>query len=550
MASLPPRPASQSRSSPRDETVDTVAQQQRDEDSGSSPSASRSDPQTVVLDGLGTQGSDKVTPPTAVMASSGPTEPTEPTAEPRKCWICFTDENEEGAPASEWRTPCPCALTAHESCLLDWVADMESPTSNRSTGTHKGPILCPQCKEEIRLARPRSVVVEAVRAVERLGSLLVIPGVLFVGVGTLYQAAVVHGATSVYFVFGVRDGYRILAPLYTAPGQIAHENAVPHLVELVRDSFRHWRLYGGLALIPPVLVLSRTSIADSVLPILPVLFFATSSNQELDTGQALRNWPPSASLSFALLPYIRGLYNTYYERVWGAHERRWLREIQPRSGNSDREGDRRNGDLRLQDDAEGVLEINVDLNIINEGWDREDEQDDEEEQRREEDQDAQQPQGAAEEPQRDRGPAHPLHAPPIDLPEAVHGDHAAAQPGPPQHPRPQAEPRNDDGRQANFLVPAARAADSLLGALAFPAIAAAAGELLRMALPKSWTTSQANGRPAGLLQMRWGRSIVGGCAVVVLKDAIMLYVRWKIAQSHRRRRVLNYDKKKKTWVDP
>lgn len=54
------------------------------------------------------------------------------------------------------------------------------------------------------------------------------------------------------------------------------------------------------------------------------------------------------------------------------------------------------------------------------------------------------------------------------------------------------------------------------------------------------------GRPTGFLQTRWGRSLVGGCLFVGMKDAVMLYVRWKMAQNHRRRKVLDHDEKKRT----
>ena len=39
--------------------------------------------------------------------------------------------------------------------------------------------------------------------------------------------------------------------------------------------------------------------------------------------------------------------------------------------------------------------------------------------------------------------------------------------------------------------------------------------------------------------------MVGGCLFVGIKDAVMLYVRWKMAQNHRRRRVLDHDGGKK-----
>jgi len=71
------------------------------------------------------------------------------------------------------------------------------------------------------------------------------------------------------------------------------------------------------------------------------------------------------------------------------------------------------------------------------------------------------------------------------------------------------------------------------------------GGLLKYLLPKSWTSSVMDRGRLGLLQTRWGRSVVGGCMFVLLKDALVLYCRWKLAQTHRRRKVLNYDRAKK-----
>ncbi|PIG87397.1 RING finger domain protein [Aspergillus arachidicola] len=106
------------------------------------------------------------------------------------------------------------------------------------------------------------------------------------------------------------------------------------------------------------------------------------------------------------------------------------------------------------------------------------------------------------------------------------------------------------GRRDDLIHETSNLADIILGALAFPAISASMGGLLKYVLPKAWTAAPSaleRSRP-GLLQTRWGRSVVGGCAFVLLKDALVLYCRWKLAQTHRRRRVLNYDKAKKQVV--
>ena len=102
-------------------------------------------------------------------------------------------------------------------------------------------------------------------------------------------------------------------------------------------------------------------------------------------------------------------------------------------------------------------------------------------------------------------------------------------------------------RQGDIINETSNIADVVLGALVFPAISASMGGLLKYVLPKSWTTTPYSlferGRP-GLLQTRWGRSVVGGCAFVLLKDVLLLYCRWKLSQTHRKRRVMNYDKSK------
>jgi hypothetical protein len=95
---------------------------------------------------------------------------------------------------------------------------------------------------------------------------------------------------------------------------------------------------------------------------------------------------------------------------------------------------------------------------------------------------------------------------------------------------------------------------SLIGALFFPAVSSLMGDLLKVALPNSWARKPAtsafpfwaqknnhfNVGIRGLLQEKWGRSIVGGCLFIVLKDALILYCKWRKAQIQKKRRVLDY----------
>ena len=171
----------------------------------------------------------------------------------------------------------------------------------------------------------------------------------------------------------------------------------------------------------------------------------------------------------------------------------------------------------------------------------------------------------------------------------------------------QQQPGHNQANANAIHVNAYDLASTVIGALIFPGIAAVSGEILRLVLPTSLTSSASSlsssssttssifssttsssssssshtspfsspfnslfssfssspdssksglwsswlglgifapVKSPGLLQQRWGRSVVGGCLFVVLRDALMLYVKWRMARMQRERRVLNYDDRK------
>jgi hypothetical protein len=158
-----------------------------------------------------------------------------------------------------------------------------------------------------------------------------------------------------------------------------------------------------------------------------------------------------------------------------------------------------------------------------------------------------------------------LNAPPVDdeMPALIEVNAQDAAPAPNVPVQPAQPRRQRVRRERNIAFSTTSLADTILGALIFPSIAAAMGELLRHTLPGSWVTPPSGapatswlggwistggrvgtkGRPTGLLQTRWGRSLVGGCLFVGLKDAVLMYVRWKMAQNHRRRKILDFGPK-------
>ncbi|KAE8150570.1 hypothetical protein BDV25DRAFT_154188 [Aspergillus avenaceus] len=456
MASVPGYSAPTGQTRLTDPTATTHEEGTSTSESSTSPTTeSMEDSETVVLNKHSSSGGN--VSDTAVVQSATPPDPNN---EPRKCWICYTDETEDSPLNSEWRSPCPCALTAHEECLLDWLADMENPRSRRRHG-YDAKMTCPQCKSEIVVSRPRSYIVDVVRFMEKMAGRLVLPGIGFTLAGFVWAGCCAHGVYSMYFVFGPEDARRIL--------------------DESSDGAWNPGLNLGLPLIPLVLIFSRTRYADGLLPAIPVYYFATHSpGPEVD----MHIWPPSAAMTFAALPYIKSFYSSIYDRLFGKLEQKWIAEVQPRQSDINAFDDNAPPEHPepdpVPDGADGaILELNLGF--------------------------------------------------------GVHGVEAAD------------PPPNAQGRRDGLVNETVNLGDVLLGALAFPAISASMGGLLKLVLPKSWTAAQSTlerSRP-GLLQTRWGRTVIGGCAFVLLKDVLVLYCRWKLAQTHRRRKVLNYDRSKK-----
>lgn len=541
MASLPPHQAPQRRSTSEQTPTPSSSQRHRSE---SRPGSTISeDSQTLLLNNPTT--SETVKPEKPAESSKNPQND----SDVKKCWICFADETEDTPETSGWRDPCPCALVAHEDCLLDWIADMEGPSSRKRTlGPPK--LLCPQCKSEIHLARPRDPLVEIVKAGDRIASKVVTPAAVMVALSAVKHACTLHGIHTVYAVFGYADGWRIMRPALVSSRWFGFNS----VQDIFTDFIKHWRLHLGLPLITPMLVFSRTTLADSVLPVLPIVFFATQgdSDQPFEFG----HYPPSASLAMAVLPYVRGMYNAYYERVWAAHEKRWIKEMQPRNGQTSQNGnnDEENAGDAERGEEEGIFEIRVDGNIWDD-WDIEEVAEEENQlnaqQNAVQQLDAERQRIRGVNPHEGFGEQNAQPDPPNN--QAGQAENAPLPQAADQNQQQQNRPQVGHQHERRLSITTAGLAQKILGALMFPTIAGLSGEALRWILPASWTTKPygrlaGRGKATGLLQERWGRSIIGGCLFVVVKDAVMLYVRWKMAQQHRRRRVLDYDRKKQKVV--
>ena len=315
---------------------------------------------------------------------------------------------------------------------------------------------------------------------ESAGERLVIPIILVTVAGGILAGFWLHGWVSVLMVFGVEDAQHLLG---FAPYAGKH-GSYP-----TRDLF--------LPLIPVCLVASRITLADSLLRALPIFLLYT----HVPAWSVSTNlWPPSAAVTFAALPYVRGAYNALYEYIFASRKKAWLKELEPRGAEHD-EGPA-NADHpapeELADNAHAhVFEIGVDIQLV-----------------------------AEEDVPDELLEAGALPA----LPVAEDPPAAQAQAPPRERPH------------LDIVGSPMSVADKVVGALMFPALSAAMGELLKLTLPYTWRTPPQmwERRGAGFLQTRWGRSVVGGCLIVLLKDTAVLYSRYRLARIQRERTVVDW----------
>ncbi|PUU78738.1 hypothetical protein B9Z19DRAFT_1083507 [Tuber borchii] len=374
--------------------------------------------------------------------------------EEKRCWICYTSEAEEELPKSDWKSPCKCTLVAHESCLLEWIADLQRPENNNPGGK----IACPQCKTQIRLKERKSLVLDIVEVITRVVGRTV-PVLLLAGVGSV----VFVGCT----VYGVNTIYAVCGPAYA------------NQILLGRNSefAWTWRLGIGLPLIPFVLVASRTRTFESALPVLPLIFFCHSDPLYL-------SFPPSPAITLAVLPYLRGAYNSLWSRFISPYEDRWIKDVTP---------------AYALENAENRQAANQN-NINN--------------QRRQENVNGQQG-------NRQAGENGELGAE-----AAVNGNRWDGEVHLENH---------------NIIIQGSNITNMILGALLWPSVARMVGENVLGKWPKAWGGDVVRKLlPEGVV-----RNVVGGLMAVVLKDFISLYCKYKRAQQFRTRKVMNYNDVKK-----
>lgn len=407
----------------------------------------------------------------------------------KQCWICYADETEDTSTTSRWRSPCPCALVAHESCLLDWVADLEAPGSRRTRGSSPK-IQCPQCKKDIIISRPKSYVVEATKAIERAGSRLVIPGALFALGGGLLTTAAMHGLTSVFLIFGKRDADNML-----------------------KDPFLAAKWLITLPSIPVALILSRTTLVDRILPTVPLLIYASEIPQNWGNWDHIQLWPPSPELAFSALPFIRSVYKQLWRRLISKREAQWVREVQPRAGEATDQADPAAENVQVGEEA-GLDIFNFQVEIV----------DDDEAIPRQPVNNNPQPQGPQNNPPQQEQEQQPRAV-------TISGTYLA------------------DLVMGALTFPLISSAMGSLLNLALPySWTHLPINTFRFGL-NQFRGSAGNSRSRPFLASQWARSLVGGCLFVVVKDTLLLYAKYRAAKDHRKRRICEWDRKLGMNVD-
>lgn len=522
---MPPSqtPSSQSQQPSFQEPTIQPASPEKAHERSSSQSSTSEDSQTVIID-----------PPSSLETSTHPSsskeaqtdpqaQPSSSNEEPRKCWICFSDETEDTPLSSEWVSPCPCALKAHQSCLLDWIADLESPKRKKAKK-----VQCPQCKSDIRILQPHSLSIELVRAIQRITGNLIWPAAATAIGGMVTAGLFGHGVATLWFLLEQHEFDRFVFP---------------------RGGFMPLRRCLGMPLIPILLIASRTSAGDSVLPLAPLLYYGT--HKSADTRLA---YPWSLALWVSALPLIRSLYFGAYRRYALPYEKAWLQEIQPRvvensedsGAQTEQEGlDEDGGDNGGPLDVDFELGVQIEVEAVDEDG-AEQHHHHHGHQHDHDDQDLPQPNN---QPGQDQAAINIQGDDQDDNQNANNqeGDQNQNQ-GAQLQLRPEPRPLRQPIIQ-RFFVAIPDFARLSMGALVFPVVSFYMGQILKVTLPKTWIKPPKYWDPwsKGVLQSRFGRTLFGGCLFVVLKDTLFLYSKYSMAHNHRKRKVLNYDEIKKPW---
>ncbi|KAJ2900777.1 E3 ubiquitin-protein ligase MARCH5 [Zalerion maritima] len=495
--------------------------------------------------------SPSVSAPASATTAEGPAEgPAErsltraPTDSTRRCFVCLTDEGDPAGPSENWVNPCPCTLAAHHECMLMFVTDCEQE--------HR-PLQCPICKSTIELIQPFDPAIVLANTLYAAMCKISPYFLVVVFAGGAVAGSASYGLASLAIFSGPRNTVRA----------IWNEGAT----ELPWYSRVRWGPAIHLPLVGPVLVLNRFVRLLGHFVSVPNLIVYTLFAR-LAPYEEICRWPPSPWWVLAISPAVRKFYFAVYKDLFGDFERKLEREIRAIQG-SPRQGDtiaRNDALFQPANDPQGDAPVQ---GVADAGGDNEPAPvpigpqaapapaqerpnvgggwadailgligaDDDEEWEDVADEDDDHLGHRHMRRRRRHRVGNGIQEQIIDIVEEDALADGDGQQG--QHGNQQADIPRNNGNDFPALIDIS---NSLARSLLFPAFAFVGGEMLRMIFPKSWSQRPSGGRPTGLLQQQWGRSLAGGAVYVVFRDLFRLWVKYRTVRVYPKRRVKDMGK--------
>lgn len=439
-----------------------------------------------------------------------------------RCFICLVDEPDSALPA-DWVTPCKCSLEGHQSCLLTWVADLEAQGKS---------VKCPLCKSTIDVVDrwdPAVQLGEAfTRYLTRLSPMVLLS---FIGGGAVMSSAL-YGMqaletfagpeTAMRFLFRQPESERyfdiVLGKLKKALPALVPSDTTAARDMLARENISirdgvtvDWMHFFSLTLIAPALVLNRTTLGETVMIPSSLMVRVHILNASIvlynltdiikyamflsDHKTDILAWPPTPQKVLLAFPVLRAIYFHGYRAVSKGLDRRLALSLLQSPDHQDEPAEQQQ--VARRDEPRLVEHGDGDDNFININFEHNLGDDDD--------------------------------AAAVEAAPAIQQQENDA---------PIAPPRLNQGVGGLSAV-----LNYFAGALMWPTVSYGAGSILRLVLPTPWVTKPASGPITGILQERWGRSLVGGCLFVVLKDAFFLYVKWRTTINRPYRRIKNVDRR-------
>lgn len=290
---------------------ESLMSQSQEEQPNASYSSSSQDPQTTFQQHLSPPNSEQSLSTFSKPSSSSSHNPPETAQDERMtCWICFQDNTEDTPNSSPWCSPCPCALRAHEGCLIKWA------TNPQTLKQAFGKLQCPQCKEPIHFVTPRLPLVGIYETLAKLGFSAQIAGYYLLKVYRLYATLFMYNNMGI-------------VPLLENP-----ENApIPLLpLSLVANTIPELRKYTPLAVLPPAI-------------------YHIYQNPE-----SALHWPPDDHCLVYSVPWVQFFLRTFWSHLIEPLENRLARQVNE-AYDSEVDVEQRSDEAEMTEEVELRLEV-------------------------------------------------------------------------------------------------------------------------------------------------------------------------------------------------